>query len=393
MTRAGPPAYYIAMAIRVDTTISLRSEFGVTFGHLLRAAEKQLLLESETRFRPGSQVEFHLDLGEKGTTIYGMAQVTRVTAQAEGPSRYLLTIQQISAKDRALFQDWLYELAQAAGTPSHGSAPISATISERMDSRIGGGAVQLGPGPAQAPLSRPAPDPAAARLGGSSISDARRNVGRAAVRDALRARFAAQAGGSQADPARPERPAHPSQPPLPPPVRQPRSADAEAEFSSKIRTVRPDPPQTRTAGGGQVSVTHSPEAERQFSARRQVAGSSTPTDPSRAPAQPAAPARGRLEVRISLEAQPPEVRLVYHDQGRFLRDYGDYLSKAAAFVRCTGARPDHRGKVLFVAQLPSGAELRCDGEVVALLPSGFGLKLALGDGDEAVLAAEARISG
>jgi hypothetical protein len=238
-------------------------------------------------------------------------------------------------------------------------------------------------------------------------------VGRAAVREALRARFAARgltvppsltsqdpdpqsesAGryGMGASPAttatvpRVPAPVPEVAPPLPP--RPPRSPEAEAEFSSKIHTVRP----TRTAGGGAISITASPDAEAQFSSRPQPKGSSVSA--SERPAEPPpATSHKRLEVVVSTSEVPAVVSLRYNDPARYLSDFGDYLSKGAAFVRWAGTKPDHRSAVSVAIILPSGKTVRCDGEVVALLPSGFGISLKIADADREVLSSEARIGG
>lgn len=396
------------MAIRIETSISLRSEFGVTFGKLLKASDKQLTLDSDTKFRPGSQVEFQLELRPRGVTIYGLAQVTRVTASTEGPSRYLLVITQLGAKDRRAYQEWLYDLAQTGGSAIRSVSGTTSAPALRADPGV------------------PAPPPAASRPPGeyantwsaaSSFSGSRQNVGRAAVREALRARFAGR--GAPTPGVAPAGSAQPGPEPggeaigrygldaagvsstlssaphagSPSAARQARSPDAEAEFSSTIRTVGP----SRTAGGGAVSITASPDAEAQFASRPPAtpSGTSTAAPPASGPtASPAAAPPGRkLEVTVSTAVSPPTVHLKYNDPARFLTDYADYLSKGAAFVRWSGAKPDHRARVSFVATLPRGGEVRCEGDVVALLPSGFGLSLHLGEGDRAVLAAEARIQG
>ncbi|MFH1462990.1 MAG: hypothetical protein ABIO70_01250 [Pseudomonadota bacterium] len=396
------------MAIRVDTSISLRSEYGVTFGKLLKASDKQLLIDTDTKFRPGTQVEFQLELKAHGVTVYGIAQVTRVTAAADGPSRYLMAITQFGAKDRRIYQEWLYELAQIGGQPSRPSAVVSSILSTRVESTAApGGAAAPAPPPIPLPFA-PQGEHAPTWSAGSSATGNRQGVGRAAVREALRARFAARgltvppsiAGvepapavespgrysvGTPAPSKAPSVPA-PEAAPLPPP-RPPRSPEAEAEFSSKIHTVRP----TRTAGGGAISITASPDAEAQFSNRPQQVTSSAPD--SSAPAQaPSAPLR-RLEVVVSTAEVPPVVSLKYNDPARYLADYSDYLSKGAAFVRWAGAKPDHRAAVSVAITLPSGQTVRCDGEVVALLPSGFGISLKFGESDRAFLSSEARLQG
>jgi hypothetical protein len=87
------------------------------------------------------------------------------------------------------------------------------------------------------------------------------------------------------------------------------------------------------------------------------------------------------------------VTLRYNDPARYLADFGDYLSKGAVFVRWAGTRPDHKARVSLAILLPSGQTIRCDGEVVALLPSGFGISLKLTDTDRQVLSTEARLGG
>ncbi len=380
------------MAIRVDTTISIRSEYGVTLGRLLQVSDKQLLVEASTKFRPGSKLEFQLELPTAGAAVYGLAQVTRVTAYNDAPNRYLLGISQMATKDRRAYQQWLYELAQQGGTADRGSSIIS-TLGERPPAD---------PAPTQ-------PKPAVDRQwsAGSSVSGSRQNVGRAAVREALRARFA---GRKQAQ--RPERgipreaPSDPvgrygmdassashsaspsSAAPPPRPARPVRSAAAEAEFSSKIHRARGL--RSRTAGGGDITITHSPEAEQQFSARQPEASPST--------AQPSPPhskgtALRRVEVKLSLNVNPPLISLRYPDAARFAVDYRDYLSKDAAFVRWSGTKPGHRAEVSVQLVLPSGVEISTTGQVVAIMPSGFGLSLRLSDGDRERIVQETETGG
>ncbi len=382
------------MAIRVDTSISIRSEFGVTLGQLLKVSDKQLLVAADRKFRPGTQVEFQLELPAYGATIYGLAQITRVTAVADGPSRFVMAITQLPAKDRSLFQQWIYELAQQGGTPAGSSAVVSSIVSTMAERRV---APRSHPGAARpVPQQRRGPDPRWSAA--SEASDARQNVGRAAVREALRARFAGKAQASKAIPPAPEEGSdsvgrygldsstisqaagstpRPSEPP-------PRSAEAAAEFSSKIHSVR----SSRTAGGGEITVTHSPEAEQQFSGRQ-------PTQESSAvqPSTSAVPRPKRVEVQLVLDSEPPLVALRYRDQARFLADYTDYLSKNAAFVRWAGVKPGHRAAMSVQIELPGGAQIACDGQVVAIMPSGFGLSLQLSDQDREQITAAARVQG
>ncbi len=408
------------MAIRVDISISLRSEYGVTLGRLLKVSDKQLLVAAESKFRPGAKIEFQLELPAYGTTVYGLAQVTRITIYTDAPNRYLLVITQLSTKDRQVYQEWLYDLAQVGGGPSRSSALVSSIVSTLGERPSSSGSRRVSPPKDSArPThsgSSPGRDGRWSMSVGSAVSDARTGVGRAAVREALRARFAerlrskqraatAEPRGTNDETPTPPEPtdaATPGRygldsgsltsaagPALPPKRSRPvRSADAEAEFSSKIRTVRP----TRTAGGGDITVTHSPEAERQFSSRRPTpAATDTSITPSTAPSQ--APKLQRVQVTLALDARPPVVTLRYNDASRFCSDWTDYLSKDAIFVRWRESKPGHRAKVTLRLVLPSEAELSCDGEVVALMPSGFGLSLKLDDEHKTMLESEARAGG
>ncbi len=390
------------MAIRVDNSISIRSEYGVTLGRLLQVSDKQLLVAADTKFRPGSQLEFQLELPAYGATVYGLAQVTRVTAYNDAPNRYLLAIAQLSTKDRNLYQQWLYELAQVGGAPSRSSAVVSSIVSTT--------------GERPPPPSKPAPAAPAARKGpdlqwsaassaSPSASGARHSVGRAAVREALRARFS---GRGRTTPPSPATPAEPSNEPVgrygmdastlsqargaakpgtPERHKRPaRSPAAEAEFSSKIHKARGL--RSRTAGGGDITITHSPEAEQQFSSRQQPVPSSA-LAPSATSSK--GPAPKRVEIHIALDRRPPLVSLRYRDLARYLADYTDYLSKNAAFVRWTGTKPGHKAEVAVELMLPSSARIACEGQVVAIMPSGFGLSLKLTDADREQLTQEARL--
>lgn len=389
------------MAIRVDTSISIRSEYGVTLGRLLQVSDKQLLVEASTKFKPGSQLEFQLELADYGATVYGLAQVTRVTAYNDAPNRYLLAISQLATKDRSLYQRWIYELAQGGSTSSRQSAVVSSIVST------------LGERPA--PLSTPgqAPPGPALRRGpeldwsaASSGSSGRRNVGRAAVRDALRARFAGRGRTTTPGQYIPrEQPDEPvgrygldastlsqargtsSAAPAPRSARPARSAEAEAEFSSKIHRARGLG--SRTAGGGDITITHSPEAEQQFSSRQ----SQVPPSSAAANTGSQAPRPKRVEVVLALDRRPPLVSLRYRDPIRYLSDYTDYLSKNAAFVRWAGTKPGHRADVTVELMLPSGLRISCPGQVVAIMPSGFGLSLKLSDTDREHIATEAQVGG
>jgi hypothetical protein len=377
------------MAIRVDNSISLRSEYGVTIGRLLQVSDKQLLIQTDAKFRPGFELEFQLELAAYGATVYGLAQVTRVTAYNDAPNRYLLSIQRLSTKDRNLYQQWLYELAQGGDIPAGSSAVVSSIVST------------LGVQPPEAPpASAPARDPAGAvSWSASGGGEGRQNVGRAAVRDALRARFEGRGRTTPAAPTAPREPTHESvgrygldastlsQASVSRPSRPVRSAEAEAEFSSKIHRARGL--SSRTAGGGEITITHSPEAEQQFSARP------APPSPSSVAAstQTDRPTKGRrVEVMLSLDKRPPLVSVRYHDHARFLTDYTDYLSKNAAFVRWSGTKPGHRAEVAVELMLPDGAQLRCQGQVVAIMPTGFGLSLKLSDSDREQISQQARVT-
>ncbi len=400
------------MALRVDTGISLRSEYGVTPGRLLKVSDKQMLVTAETKFRPGAKVEFQLELEAYGATVFGIAQVSRVTAYTDAPNRYLLVISQLSSKDKQLYQRWLYDLAQVTGPASR--AGLASSIVSTLGPR--------GPAsrpPQSTPERTPRSSPPAKGQGrwsvtvGSAVSDARKGVGRAAVREALRARFAERMRSKQTTGAPPpeasREPAEQAKPAedgtvgrygldagsitstvgsssLPERARPIRSADAEAEFSSKLHTV----PRTRTAGGGAITVTHSPEAERQFSSRR-----TPPTDaPSTSSKVSATPRkRKRVQVALNLAAKPPAVSLRYNDPARYRSDWNDYLSKDAIFVRWRESKPGHRAKVLLELTLPNGETLSCSGQVVALMPSGFGLSLTLDDDQRAVLKSQAQPEG
>jgi len=388
------------MAIRVDTSISIRSEYGVTLGRLLQVSDKQLLVSASAKFRPGSNLEFQLELPSYNATVYGLAQVTRVTAFEDASNRYLLGITQLSTKDRGLYQQWIYEIAQAGGTSSRSSAVVSSIISTLSERH--------------APPSKPAAPTVtqAQRKGpelqwsaGSSVSTSRQHVGRAAVREALRARFAGRGRTTQpaSDSPREQEPAPAGRygldastvsqargvtaPPAGPRSSRPaRSPDAAAEFSSQIHRARGM--RSRTAGGGDITITHSPEAEQQFSSRQAPPPPST-LAPSATPGKPA-PAR-RLEVQLALSKDPPLVSMRYRDITRFLSDYSDYLAKNAAFVRWSGTKPGHRAEVAVELMLPSDTRISCSGQVVAIMPSGFGLSLQLTDRDREALAKEARL--
>ena len=398
------------MAIRVDTSISIRSEYGVTLGRLLQVSDKQLLVQAGTKFRPGSQLEFQLELASYGATVYGLAQVTRVTAYNDAPSRYLLAITKLSTKDRTLYQQWLYELAQVGGASSRSSAVASSIVST-MSERQPPASV-----PALAAPQRPArrgpelqwstASAASAASAVSAASESRPNVGRAAVREALRARFAGRGRTTTPASSLPhEQPNEPvgrysmdastlsqaqgsSKAAAPPRDARPaRSAEAEAEFSSKIHRARGG--SSRTAGGGDITITHSPAAEQQFSSRQhQVPPSSSMMAPGVQPPRPK-----RVEVCLSLDKRPPLVSLHYRDLTRYLSDHADYLSKNAAFVRWSGTKPGHRAEVSVELLLPSDTRITCNGQVVAIMPSGFGLSLQLSDKDLELLAAEARVGG
>jgi hypothetical protein len=390
------------MAIRVDLSISLRSEYGVTIGRLLKVSDKQLLLEADTKFKPGSKIEFQLELASYAATVYGLAQVTRVTAYNDAPNRYLLAIGQLATKDRKLYKRWLYELAQGGGSTAQSSAAVSSIISTTFQREPPRSAP---PPAASRPPVRRGPD--VAWSAASSHSTSRQHVGRAAVREALRARFAGR--GRITTPARDSIPPEPTSEPVgrygmdsstisqahgaspkpaPPAAKPVRSADAEAEFSSKIHRARGRT--SRTAGGGDITITHSPEAERQFSSRQQ-----TPPPSSSMAAMPGAqaPRPKRVEITLALDKRPPLVSLRYRDVNRFLSDYSDYLSKNAAFVRWSGTKPGHKSEVAVELLLPAGARIVCKGQVVAIMPSGFGLSLKLSDSDRERIREEARVGG
>ncbi len=390
------------MAIRVDLSISLRSEYGVTIGRLLEVSDKQLLLEADSRFKPGSKVEFQLELASYGATVYGLGQVTRVTAYSDAPNRYLLAIAQLASKDRALYQQWLYELAQGGAVPSRVSAVASSIVSTTGHREPPRSAPVAAPG--QPPVRR---GPEVAWSAASSHSASRPHVGRAAVREALRARFSGRGRTTPSvlDGIPPEAPAEPvgrygldastlsqargasATQPAPPQPRPVRSAEAEAEFSSKIHRARGL--SSRTAGGGDITITHSPEAEQQFSSRQHAAAaSSTAAMPG---AQ--APRPRRVEITLALDKRPPLVSLRYRDINRFLADYTDYLSKNAAFVRWSGTKPGHKSEVAVELLLPGGARISCNGLVVAIMPSGFGLSLKLTDNDRERMKEEAKVGG
>ncbi len=374
------------MAIRVDKSISIRSEYGVSIGRLLQVSDKQLLIQADNKFRPGFELEFQLEVEAYGATIYGLAQVTRVTAYNNAPNRYLLAITRLSTKDRNLYQQWIYELAQGGDIPTGSSAVVSSIVSTLGERQ---------------PVSEPGAAPAPADQAWSAVSGEqdRQNVGRAAVRDALRARFS---GRGRTTPTSAPPPPEPSpeavgrygmdastlsQASVTRPSRPVRSAEAEAEFSSKIHRARGLG--SRTAGGGEITITHSPEAEQQFSARP------APPSPSSIAASTSPERAGktrRVEVMLSLDKRPPLISIRYNDHNRFLTDYTDYLSKNAAFVRWTGSKPGHRAEVAVELLLPGGAHLRCDGQVVAIMPSGFGLSLKLSDSDREQIRLEARVT-
>jgi hypothetical protein len=377
------------MAIRVDTGISLRSEYGVTLGRLHKVSDKQLLVAANSKFRPGAKVEFQLELPSYGATVYGIAQVTRVTAFADAPSRYLMAITQLSTKDRSLFQQWIYELAQIGGAPSTSSAVVSSIVST------------LGDRPP--PRSDPGSQPAARWSTNPSEDQGRQNVGRAAVREALRARFAGRGRTTPAEPpdastetagrysmdastlSHTRSASAAANRPTPRPVR---SAEAAAAFSSQIHRARGTT--SRTAGGGDITITTSPDAERQFSSRPDAApsiGTVASTTGSTSPRPK------RLEIVLALDKRPPLVSLRYNSTTRFLSDFADYLSKDAAFVRWAGTKPNHRSELAIEMMLPSGARIACSGQVVAIMPSGFGLSLKLSDDDRQRLADEARVGG
>lgn len=99
-----------------------------------------------------------------------------------------------------------------------------------------------------------------------------------------------------------------------------------------------------------------------------------------------------LEVRLSDRSTPAKLLVRFHDKRRFLDMVRDHIDRDMLFVRVDGASLPVGAALSVRMALPAGEVLLCDGLVLAALPSGFGVKLELTDGDRSQVQAAAAAS-
>jgi hypothetical protein len=99
------------MAIPVKMKVTIRDAAGTSSARLSQLSDSMLELEGETQHKPGTSLEFQLDLAGFGSTIRGRAEVEKVFESEFGRGRCLLRITQMAPHQRATFRAWLYELS------------------------------------------------------------------------------------------------------------------------------------------------------------------------------------------------------------------------------------------------------------------------------------------
>jgi len=342
------------VAIRVKMSISLRDERGVIFGSLKKVSDRQLDVVCESAYMRGQLLEFQFELEGFRVSVYGKARVEGVNTPELGPSRYVLRIVEQESSQAAQYREWLYELAQGGGSSSrpheHLSSIISNTARARPE-RMAEGERRLRAMDER--RTRSSATSTSSSWLSSSVSGARRGVGRTALREALRSYTTEQdeleAWSREQDERAPER-------------RRPSARPRRARVRGEQRSVASSDV-GRSERSSSVSSVR-PTRERRSS---QNQGSA----PKRK--------RRRVDVKVAANANPPIVNVRFNDPKRYQRQYREYLRRDALYVRI-----EHSGLALDTAVqvrlvIPGGHALIADGRVVADMPTGLGVALVLDD--------------
>ena len=82
-----------------------------------------------------------------------------------------------------------------------------------------------------------------------------------------------------------------------------------------------------------------------------------------------------------IHLSPSDLCVTYTDRIRFQTDFQQYLRNRSLFIPATVNRPSQGTHLDVRLVLPSGMDIRCTGDVVVCLPTGYGISLVISDDD------------
>ncbi len=96
-----------------------------------------------------------------------------------------------------------------------------------------------------------------------------------------------------------------------------------------------------------------------------------------------------IDCKVAAKARPPVVVVKYRSPRAYVADFERYLSNDALFVRWLGRAPNQDARLSLRIKPPGSPMLSCEGRLVAVLPTGFGVALQLDEDQRRRLAAVA----
>lgn len=380
------------MTAQAGAAIALQTRNGLVHGTTRHASTHLLVIELEHPLEVGETMTWRMDLVGWGDSVMGELTVAK---QRQRSSNELYEVQgRIGGMDdahRSVYRRWLEERSKG-GTRQYDRSDAST-----FASNVGGNSMRgLSPAEAKAALER-----IKARKGKRKDEDLSSDLGlsselpsdvveaaqgRKSIADALKAGLR----GSGRDRAQRREGLTDV---------QAGPTNGEALMGREVRIPSPPEPVALRMEGRDLSGRSS-EGERDSRWRtpaddRSVGSSSDLRAPRRAPS--VAPSAGATRVvkgdpEYHMDSGPPAMaRVIYRSDASFRAEWASLRGHGLMI-------PDNRLQlphlsIKVVLELPTGESIRCEGEVVAPMPTGAGVQLKLNAGQVAALRIEAQRVG
>ncbi|MFH1464369.1 MAG: hypothetical protein ABIO70_08270 [Pseudomonadota bacterium] len=397
------------MSQTINVMLALQTPDGLAFGYVREASRTSMAFTVNANMATGTAMAWRMELKGYSETIMGRLTITRVYPPAgagEWP-RYEATVEDIPEEDLALLQVWMEDQEKGG----------SSRRMERDPGRFVRDMFSEGMRSASAAQTKLVIDRMNERrmkreqmfkkkktgIGGDfGLSHETASASSSVSSQAARARMSAALGEFSrrtvsAEP-RAQVDAEPAEPTADGPLQRPPSLDAPPEalpwagarreesavahfaddlVAASLEAVgRPGEAPAPTPGAAEALA---PLDDEPLIEDEEDEESVPPPAPEEEPAAPA--------LTLDLQARPPQVRMRY-TAASYGAEYQRHLRNSGLFL--AGVALGARGRQVEVElTLPSGGQVRCAAQVVAAMPQGTGLMLALTRSDRERLAAEA----
>lgn len=340
------------MRFQINAIFALHTRQGLVFGCVTEVDGEKIQLQAPCKLAAGEMLDWRMQLVGRREMVTGSLRIDALIDASPGESpTYDARILAMSDENRATWQSWLVERTSSSASDGRGSprpetpAPAPRATNETVHLSVEG---RFKDGPSSEP-------PNAALAGRVAITAALK----ASLSKANRVRLPQQRAGQLSA------------------TREPTDPGPMAAPVTELRIGPPRPPVSATA----PEMRNPPPAP-----SRSKIPADNPPAPPRQPAVSADPA-----IAIRAGAVPIQMLLRYRAQSAYAQDYSRFLSGSGAFVPVVEIEPlRQRGaRVRVRIELPSGAWLICNGEVVAPMSDGVGLALELSPDQKKLLAQEA----